>query len=190
MYFGDYRTADAYSIVDSGQDEVDYVSTTGEDKTSQYEGDGGVPLSNVVKKAAFAARVGNINPLISSLVGDNARAMYETNIQDRARKAAPFLQMDNDPYPVVSEGRILWVQDAYTATTHYPYAQKTNTQQLAAGSDLKGDSFNYLRNSVKIVTDAYSGEMKFYVTDAADPIIKAWQKAFPEIVHVSRQNFC
>ena len=157
VYFGDYRKANDYSIVSTGQPEVDYVSTTGQDQTSEYKGAGGVALSNVFKKAAFAARVGDLNPLISGLVGEKSRALYETNIQSRAKKAAPFLHLDNDPYPVVIDGGIKWIQDAYTSSAAYPYGQKGDNSLLEPGSDLRGTDFNYLRNSVKIVTDAYCG---------------------------------
>jgi len=181
VYFGDQaRTAD-YAIVGTGQPEVDFVSTSGQDQTSTYQGSGGVALDNVVKKAAFAARVGDINPLISGLVGAKSRAMYLTNIEDRARKAAPFLRFDADPYAVILDGRILWVQDAYTTTSQYPYGQPADTSLVGSQSDLKGGGFNYVRNSVKVVTDAYDGTMHFYVVDDHDPLVKAWRGAFPKL---------
>jgi uncharacterized protein len=181
VYFGDYRSPQAYSIVGTGQPEIDYVSNSGDDQTSVYHGTGGVPLNNPIKKLAFAARVGDLNPLISSLVGKHSRAMYETNIEARAKKAAPFLHFDNDPYPVILNGHIEWVQDAYTTTAAYPYGQDADDGLLSSGSDLAGTKFNYIRNSVKVVTDAYNGNMTFYVNDPTDPLIKAWQKAFPKL---------
>lgn len=181
IYFGEQQGVGGYSIVGTNQQEIDYVSSDGRDQTSTYAGSGGVPLSNVVKKAAFAARVGDINPLISGLVGSKSKAMYLTNIKQRAAKAAPFLKLDHDPYPIILDGRIKWIQDAYTTTNNYPYGQRAEVQNVEAGSGLKSGDFNYVRNSVKIVTDAYDGDMTFYVTDGNDPLIKAWSKAFPKL---------
>lgn len=180
VYFGEHPND--YSIVNTDQAEVDYVSLAGRDEVSKYEGTGGVELSNIVKRAAFAARVGDLKPLISGLVNNESKALYYTNIRDRVIKAAPFLHFDGDPYPVISDGRILWMQDAYTTSNAYPYANAADTSQVeAARGGLKGAHFNYVRNSVKVTVDAYDGNMTFYVNDANDPIVKAWQKAFPKL---------
>lgn len=180
VYFGEHSID--YSIVNTKQAEVDFVSVSGRDELSKYQGEGGVELSNIVKRAAFAARVGDLKPLISGLVTNESRGMYLTNIRERTLKAAPFLHLDNDPYPIISDGRILWMQDAYTTTNSYPYAQAGDTAQVEGKTgSLRATSFNYVRNSVKIVTDAYDGNMTFYVMDNNDPIIKAWQKAFPKM---------
>jgi uncharacterized protein len=96
------------------------------------------------------------------------------------KKAAPFLKFDDDPYPVILNGRMYWLQDAYTTTNNYPYAQKGSTERLPSGSGLN-TSFNYVRNSVKVMTDAYNGTLTFYVVDNKDPIIKAYEKAFPKL---------
>jgi uncharacterized membrane protein (UPF0182 family) len=185
IYFGEQRAADHYSIVGTSQPEIDYVSNEGSDVTSSYKGQGGVALSNVFKKAAFAARVGDVNPLISGLVGSDAKAMYLTNVRDRAEKVAPFLKFDKDAYPVILDGRIKWIQDAYTTTDNYPYGQKADTSLLDGDSGLKSGSFNYVRNSVKVVTDAYDGDMKFYVVDDNDPLVDAWAKVFPDLFEPS-----
>lgn len=179
VYFGEF--SNEYSIVKSKQVEVDYVAVDGRDATSTYEGGGGVPLSNLFKRAAFAARVGDLNPLISDLVTNESRAMYFNNIKERTREVAPFLRYDNDPYPVIIDGHIKWIQDAYTTTNHYPYGQAADTALVEQGSGLSGGGYNYVRNSVKVVTDAYDGDMTFYVNDGNDPIIKAWQKTFPDL---------
>lgn len=181
VYFGEKASASHYSIVASGQPEIDYVSSTGKDETSTYQGAGGVPINNVIRRAALAMRVGEIEPLISSSVGKQSRAMYLTNITQRSRAAAPFLHFDADPYPVIMNGRILWVQDAYTTTDSFPYGTYGKTDTLEGMSGLKGAKFNYVRNSVKVVTDAYDGTMTFYVVDQKDPIIKSWQKSFPKL---------
>lgn len=181
VYFGEKQAIDHYSIVGTSQQEIDYVSNDGRDQTSSYNGTGGVPLSNVFKKAAFAARVGDINPLISGLVGSDAKAMYNTNVRERAETVAPFLKFDKDPYPVILDGRIKWIQDAYTTTDKYPYAEKADTSLVDDESGLKNASFNYARNSVKVVTDAYDGSMNFYIVDDKDPLVKAWSKVFPDL---------
>jgi hypothetical protein len=93
---------------------------------------------------------------------------------------APFLDYDSDPYPVIIDGRLKWVIDAYTTTDRYPYAQRAETDAVTAGSGLD-HRFNYVRNSVKAVVDAYDGDVKFYIVDQTDPIVKAWSKAFPKL---------
>lgn len=180
VYFGE-RTSN-YSIVNTDQGEVDFTSADGTDQTSKYAGTGGVELSNIFKRAAFAARVGAIEPLISNLVTPESKAMYLTNLRQRQHMAAPFLKFDTDPYAVIVDGRIKWVQDAYTTTAFYPYGQMADTSLVPAGSNSLSDTrFNYVRNSVKIVTDAYDGDMTFHVVDQEDPIIEAWEKAFPAL---------
>ena len=96
------------------------------------------------------------------------------------RKAAPFLHFDSYPYPIIYRGGIHWLYDAYTTTNRYPYSQAAETSRLSPNSDLNRN-FNYVRNSVKVLIDAYTGKMTFYVVDQADPIIKAWRKAFPKL---------
>ena len=136
-------------------------------------------MNSFVRQAALALRFGDMNPLISSLVTSESRAIYVRNIDERVRKAAPFLRFDSDPYPVIVEGRILWIYDGYTTTSRYPYSQRADTSRLPAASDLRGAHFNYVRNSVKVVIDAYDGKMSFHVVDSEDPIIQAYSKAFP-----------
>jgi uncharacterized membrane protein (UPF0182 family) len=106
--------------------------------------------------------------------------MYVRDINARVRKAAPFLRYDSDPYSVFVNGKTNWVIDAYTVTSRYPYSQKANLDRMPPNSGLQ-TSFNYVRNSVKVVIDAYNGSMRFYVMDQIDPIVKTYQKAFPEL---------
>ena len=180
IYYGENNNS--YAIVRSKHAEVDYQDLAGRTETHTYAGKGGVPLSSLPRRIAFALRFVDANPLISNLVTPSSRAMYVRHIGERVRKAAPFLRYDHDPYPVILNGRILWVQDAYTVTNRYPYSQRAvGTDQLESGSDLRGMSFNYIRNSVKVTIDAYDGTMKFYVTDPNDPIIRAYQRAFPAL---------
>jgi uncharacterized membrane protein (UPF0182 family) len=103
--------------------------------------------------------------------------MFDRGVQARVSKAAPFLNLDADPYPVIIDGHIEWIQDAYTTSANYPYSQNADTGAVASGSGLSG-SFNYVRNSVKVVIDAYSGKMTFYVMDPNDPVIQTYEKAF------------
>ena len=107
--------------------------------------------------------------------------LWVRNVRDRLEKLAPFLSYDGDPYPVVVEGRIKWVVDAYTTTNRYPYGQRIgNEVQLTQDSGLDRDA-NYVRNSVKAIVDAYDGAVTFYVSDPHDPIIQAWQGAFGDL---------
>ncbi len=171
----------SYVIADTKQPEIDYQLSSGANVESTYHGTGGVQLSSFGRRLAFALRFSDLNLLISNLITPNSRVLFETNIQDATRKAAPFLALDSDPYPVLAGGQLYWMQDAYTTTDHYPYAQAADTNALPQNSGLQ-KSFNYVRNSVKIVVDAYSGKMTFYdMTNPSygDPILKTWERAFP-----------
>ena len=172
-----------YAIVRSKQREIDFQTPDGRDQTSRYGGKGGVPLSSFLRRGAFFLRFADQNLLLSSQITPESRVIFNRDIGTRVRAAAPFLAFDSDPYPVILGGRISWVQDAYTATDRYPYAQSVDTAGLRAGSDLAGGRFNYVRNSVKVTIDAYSGEMRFYLFDEGgrDPLAQAYAKAFPEM---------
>jgi uncharacterized membrane protein (UPF0182 family) len=137
-------------------------------------------MGSILRRIAFAFRFKDLNPVISGLVHSSSRIMYIRDIRNRVHKAAPFLHYDSDPYAVVLDGRIQWVYDAYTLTNRYPYSQHANTDRLPSSSGLNG-SFNYVRNSVKVVIDAYNGSMRFYVMDPNDPIVATYAKAFPKL---------
>jgi uncharacterized membrane protein (UPF0182 family) len=169
-----------YTVVKSKTPELDYQDKQGSNINSSYTGTGGVPAGSVLRRGAFALRFGDLNPLISGEVSPSSRIMYVRDINARVRKAAPFLRYDSDPYAVIVNGKIDWVVDAYTVTSRYPYSQKANLDRMPANSGLQ-TSFNYVRNSVKVVIDAYNGSMRFYVMDQNDPIVKTYQKAFPEL---------
>ena len=176
VYFG--QDLPGYAIVNTGQAEVDFTGPDGANRTSTYGGTGGVRTSSWLRRAALALRFGDTNPLISDFVTADSRALYVRDIDERVRKAAPFLSYDSDPYPVILEGRIVWVYDAYTTTDRYPYAAMAEVDRLPAGSGLD-HRFNYVRNSVKVVIDAYDGSMNFYVVDRGDPLVRAYDRAFP-----------
>ncbi|MDP8937159.1 MAG: UPF0182 family protein [Actinomycetota bacterium] len=179
IYYG--QGVDGYAIVRTKQQEIDYTEANGTNHTTVYQGDGGVRMNGLVRRVALALRFGDLNPLISSFVTSDSRAIYVRNIDERVRKAAPFLRFDADPYPVILSGRMVWVYDAYTTTSRYPYSQRADTSRLSAQSELLNANFNYVRNSVKVVIDAYTGEMTYYAVDPSDPIVRAYRKAFPKL---------
>lgn len=176
IYFGDGLAG--YSVVNTnregGEESLD-------PKNPPYAGAGGVSLSSGLRRAAYALHFGEYNLFGSRLVTEQSRIIYHRDISDRVRRLAPFLSLDSNPYPVAYGGRVVWIVDAYTTTTRYPYSQRANRTQLPKGADLARESFNYVRNSVKAVVDAYDGSVTLYVVDETDPIIKAWKRAFPRL---------
>ena len=121
-----------------------------------------------------------IEPLISNFVSDDTRVIYVRDVHDRVEALAPFLRFDADAYPVVFDGRIHYVIDAYTTSDRYPYSQRSENGRLFDGG-LAGGSFNYVRNSVKAVVDAYDGDVAFFRMPVEDPIADAWMSAFPDL---------
>lgn len=178
VYFSE--SLDGYAIVNTKQREIDY-QTSGEPETTSYTGDAGVQLSSSARRMAFALRFWDANTLLSSQLTRQSRVIFKRDIHERVRAAAPFLSFDSDPYPVVVEGRIFYVQDAYTTTSRYPYSQRVDSSGLRLGSDLRDGGFNYARNSVKVVIDAFNGTTTFYVWDDEDPLVQAYQHAFPAL---------
>ncbi len=176
VYFG--LNNSGYVVANTKQPEIDFQLTNGSNVETHYKGDGGVQLSNFFDQAMFAIRFSDLNLIISNQITNDSRLMFDRGVQARVSKAAPFLSLDADPYPVLLDGRIEWVQDAYTTSDNYPYAQNADTSSLPAGSGLN-QNLNYVRNSVKVLVDAYTGKMTFYVMDPNDPIIQTYEKAFP-----------
>jgi uncharacterized membrane protein (UPF0182 family) len=175
LYFGEHQPG--YALVDAKQREFDYSRPGRADATTRYQGKDGVKIDNPIRRLAFALRFGDINPLISGQVGGNTKVLYVRDVKDRVKKLAPFLDFDADPYPVVTGGRVVWVLDAYTTTSRFPYSQK-----MSGPSDTGlNHSFNYVRNSVKATVDAYDGTVRFYVIDNKDPLIRSYRKAFPDL---------
>jgi uncharacterized membrane protein (UPF0182 family) len=176
VYFG--QGLNGYSVVDS---KVQEQEANGEAtaSTTQYSGTGGVKVKNFVRRLAFALRFGDFNLVYSGQVTTGSRILYLRDIEARVRTAAPFLQWDADPYAVNLNGKIVWVLDGYTSTNQYPYSQSINAN-VPQGSGLN-TNLNYVRNSVKATVDAYDGTIHFYVVDPSDPIIRTYEKAFPDL---------
>ena len=178
-YYGE--NVDGYAITNAGREEVDYVEIDGQTKFTSYSGSGGVKLDSLLRRAAFGARFADWNLVISNFITSDSRIVFQRDIRDRVAEVAPFLQFDGDPYPVISEGRIVYMFDGFTTTANYPNAQRADASGLPSDSGLQGVNFNYIRNSVKGVVDTYDGTVKLYVVDPDDPIVNAYEKAFPDL---------
>jgi uncharacterized protein len=177
VYFGE--SLQTYAVVNTIRDEISFGPNG--DERVRYEGSGGVKLSSFLRRAAFAMRFGETNLLVSNLINSDSRILYVRDIRERAQLIAPFLEFDADPYPIIDGGRLKWILDGYTSTSRYPYADFVDTSSLPRGSGLRGESFNYVRNSVKVVVDAYDGTVQLFVVDPADPIIRSYEKSFPGV---------
>ena len=167
IYFGELTNQ--YVIVGTNQPEFDYPS--GEQNiTAAYAGSGGVPLT-FWRRATLAWHFASLKMLLSGDITSSSKILYRRNIEERARRALPFLRIDGDPYLVLNDaGELMWIIDAYTSTTRYPYAARLS------------DGTTYMRNSVKITIDAYHGTVKAYVADPNDPLIRTQQRIFPGIM--------
>lgn len=166
-----------YAVAGSTQTERQCAGGSSQD----YDGTAGVEMSSFVRRAAFALAFLDYNVLGSGAIDEDSQMLWVRNVRDRLAKLAPFLSYDGDPYPVLVEGRVKWVVDAYTSSSRYPYAQRIGGDvQLTPDSGIDRDA-NYVRNSVKAVVDAYDGSVTFYVVDDDDPIVKAWASAFGDL---------
>lgn len=167
IYFGEL--ANDFVFTGTRQREFDFPS--GEENIyTAYAGAGGVPVGNVLRRAILALHFGSSKILLSGDITDSSRILYHRNIVDRISTALPFLRLDRDPYLVVAEdGTLKWIQDAYTQTSRYPYS--------FAGPD----NTTYMRNSVKVVVDAYDGSISAYISAPNDPLIQTWSKVFPGV---------
>ena len=167
-----------YVIVDTKQPEVQYQAANGTNVEGHCHGCGGIPIGGFLNRLAFAIHLRDLNLLISNLVTGQSRLIYVADIEARVQKALPFLTIDSHPYPVVVGGQIDWVVDAYTTSNYFPYGQPAVTNVLPKGSGLAG-TYNYVRDAVKVVVNAYTGKMTFYVIAPKDPLIRAYESAFP-----------
>ena len=189
IYFGEGNNS--YAVVDARQPEFDYprgVGDAGTDTnvvTTTWTGTTGIPLSTTLDRLLFALRFRDFDLLISDQVTADSKLLFHRTLSDRLPLIAPFLRFDKDPYLVIdNEGRMKYIQDAFTISDQFPHAQDFSPATDLPGETGLGDQpFNYIRNSVKIVTDAYDGSMTFYVADDTDPLIRAWQGVFPTLFH-------
>ncbi len=163
------NATDDYVIVRTENREFDYPAGD-ENKYVTYDGSGGIWLGSFFRKLLFAWGFKDFNIALTGSTTDESRIMFRRNIQARIKHIAPFLELDSDPYIVLSEGRLFWMQDAYTFTDRYPYSEQVS---------YKRKPLNYIRNSAKIVVDAYNGHVDFYLKDHNDPLIKTYQNIFP-----------
>ena len=166
IYFGELTQG--YAVVKSGQKEFDYPSGEA-NRYATYQGTGGVPVTSFFRKLLFALYFRDANIVLSPLVTSESRFLYERDVKSRMSRLAPFLLLDQDPYMVISGGRLFWIQDGYTTSDRYPYSTETR----GVG--------NYIRNSVKMVLDAYNGNVDMYVADPSDPMIQVYQRIFPGV---------
>ena len=156
--------------------EYDYTDESGNDVTSSYDGEAGLQLG-FLDRLALAMYKGDINLAFSGEITSDSKILINRNIIERAKKALPYLMYDENPYTVISDdGKIYWVLDAYTISSSYPYSQYTEIEHEGGTRDI-----NYIRNSVKVIIDAYNGTMDFYITDRTDPIAMAYRNIYPSL---------
>jgi len=172
IYFGEVITN--YSLVRLNlktAPEFDYPITGDVNKTTEYAGGAGIPMTSFLTKLAMSVRFGDVNLLITGLYTPESRILIKRTLRERIGSVAPYLALDDDPYIVLDgSGALYWIQDAYTTTEQFPYSEPEMFQQ---------QRLRYVRNSVKVVVSAYDGSMRFYIADGGDPIIKAYAAAFP-----------
>ncbi|MDA0351228.1 MAG: UPF0182 family protein [Chloroflexi bacterium] len=166
IYFGEITNE--YVILNSNEPEFDYPLGEGNAETF-YEPKRGIELSSFARRFALAWELGDTNLMISGQINSDSRLLIHRSIQNRIDKVAPFLVLDQDPYMVILDGRIIWIQSAYTVSDRFPYSQQSR------------GSVNYIRDSVKIVVDAVTGDMTFYLQDSDDPVAATWAKIFPDL---------
>ncbi len=165
IYFGE-KTSN-YVVINATEDEFDYPSGD-QNVYARYEGGAGVPVGGLLRRIAFALRFRSSPILLSRAINSESRILFHRVLSERVGMVAPMLWFDADPYPVILDGRVVWLYDAYTWSDRFPYSRPTR-------------GLNYIRNSVKIAIDAYTGEMVFYVVDPDDPVIQTYRSIFPEL---------
>ncbi len=168
IYFGELTND--YIIVNTKESEFDYPDGS-ENKYTEYEGNSGIKL-NLLNRLFFAIREGNIKILVSSNINSKSRFIFERNVVKRVEKIMPYLGYEEDPYMTVVDGKLYWILDAYTTSDNYPYSEPYDPEHA---------STNYIRNSIKVVVDAYNGSVDFYVVDDKDPIAQTYMKIYPKL---------
>lgn len=185
IYYGE--ATNQFILTGTDQQEFDYP--LGDQNANYlYEGVGGVKMGSLGRRLTYAFDLGNLQLLLSNYVNSETRIHYHRRIKDRIHQLVPFLELDNDPYMVILNGRLQWIVDAYTQSNRYPYAEPINrsgdlgvfSQETNIDNLLRAGT-NYLRNSVKVVVDAYDGSVQLYITDVDDPILASYQRIFPTL---------
>ena len=175
IYFG-LQTKETIATNAKNKQEYDYTDENGKDQTSTYDGQAGLKLG-FLDRLVLGISKGDINLAFSSEMTSDSKILINRNIIDRAKKALPYLIYDEDPYTVVtSDGKIVWVLDAYTVSSSYPYSEYATIEH----DNIKED-INYIRNSVKVIIDSYDGSMSFYITDRNDPIAMAYRNIYKNL---------
>ena len=181
IYFG--QGLNGWVAVNTKTPELDYEvingANAGTPVTTHYASTGGVKVGGFLSRLALAIRLGDFNFMISSQITPQSRVLFVRDVTAMARKAAPFLSFGSQPYPVIVNGEVDFVLDGFTTTDQYPYAQNASNLNVDQGG--LPYSYNYVRNSVKVVVNAYTGKMTFYVIDPSDPIIRAYEGMFPSL---------
>jgi uncharacterized membrane protein (UPF0182 family) len=176
IYYGELTND--YVVVGTSDDEFDYLQEQRELKT-RFSGGGGVGVSGLWDRLLFAIRFGDLNMLISTQLSGQPRVLFHRQISQREQLIAPFLSYDPDPYLVIADGRQYWLNDAYTTGDSYPYSERFGASGRV--SKLNQPDINYIRNSVKVVTDAYDGSITYYVVDDQDPVLRNLRKIYPSL---------
>jgi uncharacterized membrane protein (UPF0182 family) len=166
IYYGEHNSD--YKIVNTNVQELDYPRG---DKNvyTNYKGSSGVSIGNFFSQLLFAWQFGDINILLTEYINDDSKIIFWKRTQERVKRIAPFLRLEDDPYLVLDEGKLYWIQDAYTTSQEYPYSEPYNGE------------YNYIRNSVKVVVDAYNGTVEFYVSNEDDPVLRVYRDIFPDM---------
>ncbi len=192
VYFGE--SSPTYSIVGAPEGakdvELDYPSDAqGDSKnaTTTFAGDGGPRLDNIFTKLIYAIKFQSEQIVLSDAVNDESQILYNREPRDRVAKVAPYLTLDNDSYPAVVDGKLVWIVDGYTTSADYPYSTVQQLSSTIADTyqpepAFAVDDLNYIRNSVKATVDAYDGSVKLYAWDDEDPVLKTWEKIFPSTI--------
>lgn len=185
IYYGERATK--YAIVGTSQQEVDRPAEGGgSDVSVPYAGKGGVNIGSTWRRLLYAVRFRSRYVLLSGALQSSSKVLYVRDPRERVRKVAPYLELDQDPYPVVVDGRIVWIVDGYTTSNGYPYSERIDLNQVTSDSVNQRQtarSVNYIRNSVKATVDAYDGTVTLYRWDDTDPVLKTWERVFPGSLH-------
>jgi uncharacterized protein len=177
IYYGE-RDDVRFVVVKAKSSELDYQGSTGQTPFT-YDGSGGIPLGGMFRRALFSWRFRDANLLISGQIDADSRILINRSIKARAADPVPFLTFDDDPYMAITSNGYVWIWDAYTTTNGYPYSQSVDLADATAGL-LGSQQVNYIRNSVKVVVDAYDGTVRYYA-DLSEPIMQVWNRAFPGV---------